>query len=115
VIAKFNGQFAASAQTYAGAGSQFWLGEASAGRAVKLSFVKQAEAQRPLGRMRVLSSPKVFKSAQQAMRKILDTYLEPSKTFVELRAMVNSEEADLLCDFAEGCRTEQESLSAQQF
>ena len=68
-----------------------------------------------LGRMRVLSSPKVFKSAQQAMRKILDTYLEPSKTFVELRAMVNSEEADLLCDFAEACRTEQESLSAQQF
>jgi hypothetical protein len=68
-----------------------------------------------LGRMRVLSSPKVFKSAQQAMRKILDTYLEPSKTFMELRAMMNSEEADLLFDFAEACRTEQESLSAQQF
>ena len=68
-----------------------------------------------LGRMRVLSSPEVFKSAQQAMRKILDTYLEPSKTFMELRAMMNSEEADLLCDFAEACRTEQESLSAQQF
>ena len=68
-----------------------------------------------LGRMRVLSSPQVFKSAQQAMRKILDTYLEPSKTFMELRAMMNSEEADLLFDFAEACRTEQESLSAQQF
>jgi len=68
-----------------------------------------------LGRMRVLSSPKVFKSAQQAMRKILDTYLEPSKTFMELRAMVNSEEADVLYDFAEACSTEQESLSAQQF
>jgi len=67
-----------------------------------------------LGRMRVLSSPKVFKSAQQAVRKILDTYLEPSKTFVELRAMANRE-ADLLCDFAEACRAEQESLSAQQF
>jgi hypothetical protein len=68
-----------------------------------------------LGRMRVLSSPKVFKSAQQAMRKILDTYLEPNKTFAELRAMVNSEEADLLFAFAEACHTEQESLSAQQF
>ena len=68
-----------------------------------------------LGRMRVLSSPKVFKSAQQAMREILATYMEPSKTFVELRAMVNSEDADLLCDFAEACRAEQESRSAQQF
>ncbi len=68
-----------------------------------------------LGRMRVLSSPKVFKSAQQAVRKILDTYLEPNKTFAELRAMVNSEEADLLFAFAEACHTEQESLSAQQF
>jgi hypothetical protein len=68
-----------------------------------------------IGRMRVLSSAKVFESAEQAARKILDTYLEPNKTFVELRAIVNSEATDFLRDFAEACRTELELLSAQKF
>ena len=45
----------------------------------------------------------------------LDTYLEPGKTFGELREMAHNEEIDLLGDFAEACRTEQESLSAHQF
>src|SRR6202795_1679370 len=35
-----------------------------------------------IGRMRVLSSPKVVKSAETVGRKILDTYLEPDKTFI---------------------------------
>ena len=68
-----------------------------------------------IGRMRVLSSAKVFESAEQAARKILDTYLEPNKTFVELRAIVNSEATDFLRDFSEACRTELDSLSPQQF
>jgi hypothetical protein len=68
-----------------------------------------------LGRMRVLSSASVFKSAQDAVRTILDTYQEPPMTFAGLRDMANNDELDLLSDFAEACRTEQESLSAQQF
>lgn len=68
-----------------------------------------------LGRMRVLSSPRVFESAKRGMRQILDTYLGPERTFLELREMMNKDEFDLLGDFADACRSEQESLGAHQF
>ena len=58
--------------------------------------------------MRVLSSPKVVESGEQIGRKIVDTYLEPDKTFLELREMVNSGSIDLLRDFSEACRAELE-------
>ena len=63
-----------------------------------------------IGRMRVLSSPTVIKSAETVGRKILDTYLEPDRTFLELREMINSHAIDLLGDFTEACRREFESL-----
>ena len=68
-----------------------------------------------IGRMRVLSSLKVVELAEQIGRKILDTYLEPEKGFLELREMVNSGSIDLLREFSEACRAEFESLRAQQF
>jgi len=68
-----------------------------------------------LGRMRVLSSAKVLESAEQIERKIVDTYLAPDKTFLELREMINSESVDLLREFSVICRAELESLRAQQF
>jgi hypothetical protein len=68
-----------------------------------------------IGRMRVLSSPKVIESAEKVGRKILDSYLEPDKTFVELREMVNSKSIDILGEFSEACRQEFESLRALQF
>src|ERR1700757_338875 len=43
-----------------------------------------------LGRMRLLSSPKVLEAADAIERKILDTYLAPDKTFLELREMAHS-------------------------
>ena len=68
-----------------------------------------------IGRMRVLSSPKVVESAEQIGRKIVDTYLEQDKTFLELREMLISGSIDLLRDFSETCRAEFESLRPQQF
>jgi hypothetical protein len=67
-----------------------------------------------VARMRVLSSQTVLKHAEQIQRKIMDTYLEPDKTFVELRQMANSGSIDLLGKFSEACRAEFESLGAQQ-
>jgi hypothetical protein len=67
-----------------------------------------------IGRMRVLSSSKVFESAEQVARKILDTYLEPDKTFLELRDMAKSGSFDLLRDFSETCRAEFETLRPSQ-
>ncbi len=66
-----------------------------------------------VGRMRILSSPKVVESAELVARRIVDSYLAPNKTFLELREMVNSGTIDLLRDFSETCRTEFESLRSQ--
>ena len=43
-----------------------------------------------IGRMRILFSPKVVESAELVARRIVDSYLTPNKTFLELREMVNS-------------------------
>ena len=59
-----------------------------------------------IGRMRVLSSPKVLASAEQIGQKITNMYLEPNKTFFELREMINKNAIDILGDFGEACREE---------
>jgi hypothetical protein len=63
-----------------------------------------------LSRMRTLSSDPVVAGADRICIKILDTYLEPDKTFVELRDMVNNGTIDLLRDFSTACREEFENL-----
>ena len=67
-----------------------------------------------LGRMRVLSSKPVVQSAERTARKILDTYLEPDKTFVELRDMANNGTIDVLSEFSATCREELEDMEARQ-
>jgi hypothetical protein len=67
-----------------------------------------------LGRMRVLSSKPVVQSADSIVRTILDAYLEPDKTFVELRDMAIRGTIDLWHDFAHACREEFEDLQARQ-
>ena len=54
-----------------------------------------------VGRMRILSSPKVVESAELVARRIVDTYLDPNRTFLELRDMANNGSIDLLRDFSE--------------
>ena len=66
-----------------------------------------------VGRMRILSSPKVVESAEAVARRIVDTYLVPNKTFLELREMTNSGSIDLLREFSQTCRAEFGSVRAQ--
>jgi hypothetical protein len=54
-------------------------------------------------------------SADNVVRKILDTYLEPDKTFVELRDMASNGTIDLLQEFSSMCREELEDMQAQHF
>ena len=68
-----------------------------------------------LSRMRTLSSELVVRRADDVVRKILDTYLEPDKSFVELRQMAIDGTIDLLKDFGAACRDEFEELRARQF
>ena len=68
-----------------------------------------------VARMRVLSSEAVAESAQLIARKILDTYLEPDKSFVELRDMAKNGGFELLRHFSDACRAEFVSLGGHYF
>ena len=68
-----------------------------------------------IARMRVLSSPAVVDVAERIAHRIADAYLEPDKTFLELREMVNDRSIDMLGDFSQACRTEFESRRSQYF
>jgi hypothetical protein len=59
-----------------------------------------------LSRMRALSSAPVVQRADEVARKILDTYLEPDRSFVELRKMAIDGTIDLLQGFSAACRHE---------
>jgi hypothetical protein len=57
----------------------------------------------------------VVHRAEDIARKILDTYLEPDKSFVELREMVIDGTIDLLRKFGETCRDEFEDMRPIRF
>src|SRR5262245_39090577 len=56
-----------------------------------------------IARMRVLSSQVVLEHAEQIERTILNTYLEPDKTFPELREMEFGGSVDILRYFSVAC------------
>ena len=68
-----------------------------------------------LSSMRALSSKTVVQRAEEVARKILDTYLEPDKSFVELREMAIDGTIDLLRSLSEACRDEFEEMRPIQF
>jgi hypothetical protein len=63
-----------------------------------------------ISRMRVLSSEVVVAIAQQIVRGITETYLEPNKTFPQLRQMAETGLLDAVRNFSESCRIESTSL-----
>jgi len=68
-----------------------------------------------LSRMRTLSSKPVVHCAEDVARKILDTYLEPDKNFVELREMAIDGTIDLLQGFSDACHDEFEEMRPRHF
>jgi hypothetical protein len=68
-----------------------------------------------LSRMRAVSPKPVVHRAEEVARKILDTYLEPDRCFVELREMAIDGAIDLLQGFSASCRDEFEEMQARQF
>jgi hypothetical protein len=68
-----------------------------------------------LSSMRAVSSSPVVQRADDVIRKILDTYLEPDRGFVELREMVIDGTIDLLRDFSDTCRDEFDEMRPIQF
>jgi hypothetical protein len=68
-----------------------------------------------LSAMRAVSSELVVHHAEDVARKILDTYLEPDKNFVELRKMAIDGTIDLLLSFSHACRDEFEQTRPVHF
>ena len=68
-----------------------------------------------LSAMRAVSSKKVVQRADDVVRKILDTYLEPDKSFVELREMAIDGTIDLLRGFSHACYDEFEKMRPIRF
>jgi hypothetical protein len=64
-----------------------------------------------VSRMRVLSPTSVIESADQIVKKIISSYLEPNKTFPELQKMAASGLIDPLREFSEAARAESERLN----
>ena len=60
-----------------------------------------------IGRMKILSSDEVIEAAEKVGRLILDTYLSPNRSFVDLPDLLR--EVDPLRDFSEACRRELQS------
>jgi len=52
--------------------------------------------------------------ADRIAKKIVDTYLAPDKTFIELRQMIEDGSIDVMGAFSDAYRTEFESLKPPQ-
>jgi len=64
-----------------------------------------------IGRMRILSSDDVVHAAERTGRLIIETYLAPNRSIVDLPDFI--EEIDPLRDFGEVCRSELMNLPAR--
>jgi hypothetical protein len=60
--------------------------------------------------MRILSSAKVVEIPERFARKIVDTYSEPNKSFIEPREMINGNAVNFTREFSITCREELETL-----
>lgn len=59
-----------------------------------------------VGRMKILAGDAVVEAAEKVGRLIIETYLAPNKTLVDLPSVIN--EMDPLREFSEACRKELE-------
>jgi hypothetical protein len=64
-----------------------------------------------IDRMRILSSGKIVEIAERIARKIVDTYSEPNKSFIELREMIDRNSVNLMREFSISCREELETTA----
>ena len=70
-----------------------------------------------VSRMRVISSPQVLAAAEDVIKRIIATLLQPamSLTSEKVSEMFEAGSADVLRTFGEACRAELDELRAEQF
>ena len=72
----------------------------------KAEFIKLVKLYALIGRMHLLSSPKIVEMAESIAHTIMETYRGPKKTFDEIEEVVNSDALAPLRAFSEACRNE---------
>jgi hypothetical protein len=65
-----------------------------------------------VSQMRIVSTQRVILAAEHVVRRIVDTYAAPKKTFPEIREMLHHDMVDPLREFSEACRAEFEALGS---
>ena len=61
--------------------------------------------------MEILASDAVIEAAEKAAQLIIETYLSPNRTFIDLPTLIKK--MDPLRDFSEACRRELQSSGAR--
>jgi hypothetical protein len=59
-----------------------------------------------VGRMRILSSPRIVHTADAVVRTIIETYRRPNKTLGDVVEILDNETLNPLRDFSIACREE---------
>ena len=72
----------------------------------KGEFVKLVKLYALIGKMQLLSSPKIVEMAESIAHTIMETYRGPNKTFDEIEGLVSSDAVAPLRAFSEACRNE---------
>ena len=58
-----------------------------------------------VARMRLVSPPRIVNAAEDAMKAIVEAYLEPNRTLREIRSLAQDGKLDFLLRFGEECRS----------
>src|SRR5208283_1647281 len=77
----------------------------------KAEFPKLLELYALIGKMELLSSPKIVKMAQGIGHAIIEAYRGPKRTFDEIEGLLTSEAVKPLREFSQACRDELRSSS----
>lgn len=59
-----------------------------------------------VSKMRILSSPEIIESADRVVRAIINTYLEPNRTFNDVVEILDNDTKNPLRTFSNACREE---------
>ena len=72
----------------------------------KAELAKLVKLYALIGRMQLLSSPKIVEMAESIAHTVLETYRGPNKTFNDIEVIVRSDALNPLRAFSEACRNE---------
>ena len=90
----------------AGEASQEMMAKMNASMAAILRLAELIKLYALIGKMQLLSSPKIVEMAERIAHAIHETYRGPKKTFNDIEGFLSSDAVNPLRAFSEACRNE---------